>query len=89
MYSGYLPIQESPSIQVHYVFITSKNNPEIDDVVLWLNGGPGCSSLLGKTIIYSGLMQEIGPNVIHQGNDKFSQSSNPYSWNNNANLLFL
>ena len=26
---------------------------------------------------------------MNQGSDKLSQSSNPYSWNNNANLLFL
>lgn len=47
MYSGYLTLQESPLINVHYLFVTSKNKPETDDVVLWLNGGPGCSSLLG------------------------------------------
>jgi len=47
MYSGYLTLQETPLINVHYVFVTSKNQPTTDDVVLWLNGGPGCSSLLG------------------------------------------
>ena len=47
MYSGFLDIQASPKISTHYVFITSKNQPETDDVVVWLNGGPGCSSLIG------------------------------------------
>ena len=47
MYSGYLTIQQSPKIATYYVFITSKDKPETDDVVVWLNGGPGCSSLLG------------------------------------------
>jgi carboxypeptidase C (cathepsin A) len=47
MYSGYVTIQQSPLIKVHYLFITSKNKPETDDLVVWSNGGPGCSSLLG------------------------------------------
>jgi len=50
MYSGYLTLQEEPRIANHYLFITSKNKPETDDLVLWLNGGPGCSSLLGTLI---------------------------------------
>ena len=51
MYSGHLTIQESPLINVHYLFATSKTSPDTDDVVLWLNGGPGCSSLLGTTLL--------------------------------------
>lgn len=48
-------------------------------MVLWLNGGPGCSSL-------TGLFLELGPasldkdgNIVH----------NPYSWNSNASVIFL
>jgi len=50
MYSGYLTLQSTPLIKAHYVFITSKNKPQTDDVVLWSNGGPGCSSLIGNHI---------------------------------------
>ena len=36
-----------------------------------------------------GFIQELGPHLLNQGSDKLSQSSNPHSWNNNANLLFF
>jgi hypothetical protein len=43
-FSGYLTA--SPSKRLHYVFVTSLSDPDNDPVVVWFNGGPGCSSLL-------------------------------------------
>lgn len=49
-------------------------------LVLWQNGGPGASSLLG-------LLQELGPCLVNEyGNGTVT---NPYSWNKNAALLFV
>lgn len=48
--------------------------------MIWLNGGPGCSSLLG-------LYQEIGPYVLGAYGTEFTY--NNYTWNQHANLLFL
>ena len=69
-------------INAHYLFVTSTNKPLNDDTVLWLNGGPGCSSLLGFS-------QELGPNIMYSGSNQFSSYFNPYSWNQKANLLFF
>jgi len=50
-----------------------------DPLVLWLNGGPGCSSLGG------GFLSELGP-FYPTGNRLVR---NEYSWNKVANMLFL
>ena len=60
-------------------FFESRNDPKNDPVVLWLNGGPGCSSL-------TGLFLELGPSSV---NKKIELVYNPYSWNSNASVIFL
>jgi carboxypeptidase C (cathepsin A) len=43
-YSGYLDASETKHL--HYVFVESLTDPINDPVVVWFNGGPGCSSML-------------------------------------------
>ena len=40
-----MPVTDSK--RLYYYFVESENDPSDDPVVLWLNGGPGCSSLDG------------------------------------------
>jgi carboxypeptidase C (cathepsin A) len=50
MFSGYLDTDEmsfNEHKRLHYLFVESQSNPETDQLVIWFNGGPGCSSLLG------------------------------------------
>ncbi|XP_076438729.1 lysosomal protective protein-like [Babylonia areolata] len=77
-YSGYLPA--SGSKKLHYWFVESQNNPATDPVVLWLNGGPGCSSDLG-------FLTEHGPFRVQD--DGVTLLDNPFSWNLVANMLYL
>jgi len=79
MYSGYLNLS-NPKKKLHYLFIESQNNPSSDPVLLWLNGGPGCSSLLGWA-------QEHGPAVFKEMSAEWEL--NNYSWNKKANVLYL
>ncbi|BAT73769.1 hypothetical protein VIGAN_01130000 [Vigna angularis var. angularis] len=56
-------------------------NPEEKPLVLWLNGGPGCSS------VGYGATQEIGPFLVDS--DGHGLKFNNFSWNREASMLFL
>lgn len=77
-YSGYLIITKST--QFHYILFPSQHDPDNDPVLLWLNGGPGCSSLIG-------MAYENGPFRFKANSTE--KVANPYSWNTKANLLYI
>ncbi|CAH9144921.1 unnamed protein product [Cuscuta epithymum] len=86
--SGYLGVGDSEDVQLFYYFIKSESNPKSDPLLLWVSGGPGCSSL-------SGLLFEIGPlmfgpkipeNITETVPTLISQ---PNSWTKVANIIFL
>ncbi|KAL8642100.1 MAG: hypothetical protein Q9228_001185 [Teloschistes exilis] len=77
-YSGYLDDAANDK-HLFYWFFESRNDPQNDPVVLWINGGPGCSSL-------TGLFLELGPSFI---DEDLNVVQNPYSWNSNASVIFL
>jgi cathepsin A (carboxypeptidase C) len=62
----------------------SRSDPINDPHVLWLNGGPGCSS-------FTGLLMELGPcNAADPAKKGYKGTEwNPWSWNNNATMIFL
>ncbi|KAF7633524.1 hypothetical protein Mgra_00007105 [Meloidogyne graminicola] len=70
----------SATKKFHYVLTVSKRNPTSDPVIVWFNGGPGASSLLG-------MFNEIGPYLI--SNDGKNLIENVHSWNNHATVLFI
>lgn len=75
---GYLNISSQKAF--HYVFFTSQHDRDNDPVLLWLNGGPGCSSLIG--MVYENGPFKFDPNSTHL-------KLNPLSWNLKANVLYL
>ncbi|WOK93994.1 serine carboxypeptidase-like 35 [Canna indica] len=78
-YAGYVRINEDKSM--FYWFYKAVKAPSKKPLLLWLNGGPGCSS------IAKGALQELGPFLVT--NDGSNLVFNPYTWSNVANLLFL
>ncbi|OAA35908.1 carboxypeptidase Y precursor [Metarhizium rileyi] len=77
--SGYLDDADQDK-HLFYWFFESRSNPATDPIVLWLNGGPGCSSFIG-------LFDELGPATIP--NPDLKPENNPYSWNSNASVIFI
>lgn len=76
---GYIDNLKTDS-HLFFWFFESRNEPETDPVVLWLNGGPGCSS-------FTGLLMELGPCRVNP--DSKGTTLHPHSWNTNASTLFL
>eukprot|EP00656_Telonema_subtile_P017622 TRINITY_DN1947_c0_g1_i1.p1 TRINITY_DN1947_c0_g1~~TRINITY_DN1947_c0_g1_i1.p1 ORF type:complete len:558 (-),score=103.07 TRINITY_DN1947_c0_g1_i1:70-1743(-) len=64
---------------LHYWYAEAEEDPANKPVVLWLNGGPGSSSILG-------MLQEHGPLIV---NSTGGLMKNPYAWTTLANLLVL
>ena len=61
-------------------FFESRVSPENAPLVLWLNGGPGCSSS-------TGLLFELGPcRIADEGKNT---TYNTHSWNTHTNMIFL
>ena len=77
-YSGYLNVSDTKSL--HYVFAESQSDPTTDPIIIWFNGGPGCSSMLA-------FMQEMGPIEIDDGETYLSANKNP--WIRRANVIWL
>ncbi|RWR88025.1 serine carboxypeptidase-like protein 31 [Cinnamomum micranthum f. kanehirae] len=80
-YAGYVTVNENNGRALFYWFYEAAARPEEKPLLLWLNGGPGCSS------VGYGATQEIGPFIVHS--DGHGLRFNPYSWNKEANMLFL
>ncbi|XAR61852.1 Carboxypeptidase D [Bertholletia excelsa] len=80
-YAGYVNVDPKAGKALFYYFVESPQNSCSKPLVLWLNGGPGCSSL------GYGAMEELGPFRVSSGGKTLYR--NPYAWNNVANVLFL
>ncbi|KAK6950642.1 hypothetical protein Daesc_007166 [Daldinia eschscholtzii] len=83
-YAGYLPITDNPddTDELFFWFFPSSSptNTTQKEILLWLNGGPGCSS-------FEGLLQENGPFIWQSGTLK--PIPNPWAWNRLTNVVWV
>ncbi|KAI3988031.1 hypothetical protein MKX01_011820 [Papaver californicum] len=80
-FSGYITVNEDHGRALFYWFFEAQSQPSEKPLLLWLNGGPGCSS------IGYGAAIELGPLRVNQNGDGLDFNS--FSWNKEANLLFV
>ncbi|KAI3400719.1 hypothetical protein diail_1928 [Diaporthe ilicicola] len=88
-YAGRLPVVSfnklnwtniSSDNQLFFWFFPSDNPLASNEITVWLNGGPGCSSM-------DGLLQENGPFLWQPGT--YSPQPNPFSWTNLTNIVWI
>jgi len=80
MFSGYITVDATNNRNLFYWFVESLEDPVNDPVVLWTNGGPGCSGLLG-------FFTENGPFAAKEDGENLYL--NPFTWVNVANMLYI
>jgi serine carboxypeptidase-like clade 1 len=77
-YAGYVTVDGASERSLFYYLVLSERDPAADPVVLWLNGGPGCSS-------FDGFVYEHGPFTFEPRRSTTPGGLprlrlNPYSW---------
>lgn len=80
LYAGNVPIDEGDDSRTLFYMFKPRIGEPVEEITIWLNGGPGCSSL-------EGFFQENGPVVWLPGT--YAPMANPYSWANLTNMLWV
>ncbi|PON98160.1 Serine carboxypeptidase-like [Trema orientale] len=86
--SGYLPVNPTSKSAIFYLFYEAQKPTSPlsqTPLLIWLQGGPGCSSMLGNFL-------ELGPwrvNFRKTPDQPLMLEPNPGSWNRIFGLLFL
>lgn len=81
-WGGYQPVSQQPNEtrQIYFWLFPATGKVGHDDLVVWFNGGPGCSSL-------SGVLAEEGPVKLNNVTGKVE--FNKFSWTNLTNMLWV
>ncbi|AEC06203.1 serine carboxypeptidase-like 43 [Arabidopsis thaliana] len=80
-FAGYVDVDSENGRSLFYYYVEAVKEPDTKPLTLWLNGGPGCSSVGG------GAFTELGP--FYPTGDGRGLRLNSMSWNKASNLLFV
>lgn len=81
-WAGNIPVSGNPGEdrQLYFWMFPATGDIGHDDVVIWLNGGPGCSSL-------SATLEENGPVMLDP--ITYEAKANPDTWTQYANIIWI
>jgi len=79
MHAGHIEVDSANNGHLFFWHYQNRHIADRQRTILWLNGGPGCSSM-------DGAMMEVGPYRVRQGGNL---EYNNGSWDEFANLLFV
>ncbi|XP_064410934.1 probable serine carboxypeptidase CPVL isoform X2 [Latimeria chalumnae] len=78
-YSGYLTVNETHNSNLFFWFFPAQVQPESAPVLLWLQGGPGGTSMFG-------LFVEHGPYVVNQN---LTLAVRKFPWTSKYSMLYI
>lgn len=90
-YTGYVnlppatlaPVQQDYPINTFFWFVEARDNPKKAPLTVWLNGGPGSSSMIG-------MFQEVGPcEVVEIDKTRLGTRARAWGWDRSSNMLFI
>jgi len=84
-YSGFVPINATYNKHLFYWFVEAEGGsiPGKTPVLIWMNGGPGASSLTGL------LAENIGPISLTLENGKAVLKDNDFAWSKKYNIIVI
>jgi carboxypeptidase C (cathepsin A) len=90
-YTGYVslppnilnPSQGNYTINAFFWFIEARQLPETAPLTIFMNGGPGSSSMVG-------MFQEVGPcQVVEIAQGRLGTQARDWGWDRSTNILFI
>ncbi|KAM3873372.1 putative serine carboxypeptidase CPVL [Diretmus argenteus] len=78
-YAGYLTVNKKYNSNLYFWFFPAQERPETAPVLLWLQGGPGGTSMFG-------LFVEHGPYVVHKN---LTVSFREYAWTSRYSVVYI
>ena len=83
-YSGFLTVDKENNGNMFFWFFPAEEDPENAPVVIWLQGGPGSSSMFGLLKLHGPILTTVDRN-----NQLTGVKRNQYSWAKKHNMLYI